>query len=31
MSYIKSVLQPNEQIVMIGSVHWIIYHRAFCS
>jgi len=28
MSYIKSVLQPNEQIVMIGRLHWIIYHRA---
>ena len=29
MSYMKSVLQPNEQIVMIGRLHWIIYHRAF--
>jgi uncharacterized membrane protein YdbT with pleckstrin-like domain len=28
MSYTKSVLQPNEQIVMIGKLHWIIYDRA---
>ena len=28
MSYIRSVLQPNEQIVMIGRLHWIIYGRA---
>ena len=25
MSYVKSILQPNEQIIMIGRLHWIIY------
>jgi uncharacterized membrane protein YdbT with pleckstrin-like domain len=31
MSYIKRVLQPDEKILMIGRVSWIIYHRAiFC-
>ena len=25
MSYIRSILQPNERIVMIGRLHWIIY------
>jgi uncharacterized membrane protein YdbT with pleckstrin-like domain len=28
MSYIKHVLQPGETIVMIGKLHWIVYHRA---
>jgi len=28
MSYTKSVLQQDEQIVMMGRLHWIIYHRA---
>lgn len=28
MSYAKSVLQPNERIVMIGKLHWIVYGRA---
>jgi uncharacterized membrane protein YdbT with pleckstrin-like domain len=28
MSYVKSALQPDEQIVMIGKLHWIIYGRA---
>jgi uncharacterized membrane protein YdbT with pleckstrin-like domain len=28
MSYIKSVLQPGEKIIMIGRLHWIIFHRA---
>src|ERR1039458_2807101 len=28
MSYVKSVLQPNEQIVMMGRLHWIVYNRA---
>ena len=28
MSYARSVLQPNEQIVMVGRLHWIIYARA---
>jgi len=25
MSYVRSVLQPNEQIIMIGKLHWIVY------
>ncbi len=29
MSYTKSVLQPNEQVVLQARLHWIIYHRAF--
>lgn len=28
MSYVKSALQPDEQIVIIGKLHWIIYGRA---
>ena len=28
MSYIKSVLQPNEQVVVFGRLHWIVYYRA---
>jgi uncharacterized membrane protein YdbT with pleckstrin-like domain len=28
MSYVKSALQPDEQMVMIGKLHWIIYDRA---
>ena len=28
MSYAKSVLQPNEHIIVIGRLHWIIYWRA---
>ena len=28
MSYAKSVLQPDEQIVVIGRLHWIVYYRA---
>jgi len=28
MSYAKSVLQPNEQLVLMGRLHWIIYSRA---
>ena len=28
MSYVKSVLQPNEHIIAIGRLHWIIYWRA---
>ena len=28
MSYIKSVLQPGEQVVAIGRLHWIVYYRA---
>jgi uncharacterized membrane protein YdbT with pleckstrin-like domain len=28
MSYAKSVLQPNEQLVMVGKLHWIIFSHA---
>ena len=28
MSYAKSVLQPNEHIIVMGRLHWIIYWRA---
>jgi uncharacterized membrane protein YdbT with pleckstrin-like domain len=28
MSYIKSVLQPNEKIVVVGRLHWIVYYWA---
>ncbi len=28
MSYTKSVLQPDEQVVVIGRLHWIVYYRA---
>ena len=28
MSYAKSVLQPNEQLVMVGKLHWIIFGHA---
>jgi uncharacterized membrane protein YdbT with pleckstrin-like domain len=28
MSYTKSVLQPDEQIVILGRLHWIVYYRA---
>jgi hypothetical protein len=28
MSYTKSVLQPDEQVVAIGRLHWIVYYRA---
>jgi membrane protein YdbS with pleckstrin-like domain len=28
MSYIKSVLQSDEQIIVIGRLHWIVYYRA---
>lgn len=28
MSYVRSVLQPGEQIKAIGKLHWIIYLRA---
>jgi uncharacterized membrane protein YdbT with pleckstrin-like domain len=28
MSYVKHVLQPDEQVVFVGKLHWIIYHRA---
>ena len=28
MSYVKSILQPNERIIIIGKLHWIIYIHA---
>ena len=28
MSYVKSVLQPGERIVIIGKLHWIVFGRA---
>jgi uncharacterized membrane protein YdbT with pleckstrin-like domain len=28
MSYIRSVLQPDEKIIVIGRLSWIVYHRA---
>jgi uncharacterized membrane protein YdbT with pleckstrin-like domain len=28
MSYVRSVLQPNEKILVIGRLHWIVYMQA---
>ena len=28
MSYVRSVLQPGEKVIMIGRLSWIVYHRA---
>jgi len=28
MSYVRSVLQPNENILVIGRLHWIVYMQA---
>ncbi|HTV36713.1 MAG TPA: PH domain-containing protein [Xanthobacteraceae bacterium] len=28
MSYIKHVLQPDEKVVFVGRLSWIVYHRA---
>jgi uncharacterized membrane protein YdbT with pleckstrin-like domain len=28
MSYIKHILQPDEKVVVIGRLHWIIYRHA---
>ena len=28
MSYVNSVLQPGERIVMRGHLHWIVYWQA---
>ena len=31
MSYVKSVLQPGEKLIVVGRLSWVIYHRAiFC-
>jgi uncharacterized membrane protein YdbT with pleckstrin-like domain len=27
VSYIRSILQPDEQVIMIGKLHWIVYGR----
>lgn len=29
MSYVKHILQPDEQVLVIGRLHWIIYWPAF--
>ncbi len=28
MSYVKHILQPDEKVVVIGRLHWIIYAHA---
>jgi len=28
MSYVKHVIQPGEQVVLVGRLSWIVYHRA---
>jgi uncharacterized membrane protein YdbT with pleckstrin-like domain len=28
MSYVKHIIQPGEEVVMIGHLHWIIYRNA---
>jgi len=28
MSYVKTVLQPGENLVMVGHLHWIVYWHA---
>ena len=28
MSYVNSVLQPGERIIVVGRLHWIIYWHA---
>jgi uncharacterized membrane protein YdbT with pleckstrin-like domain len=28
MSYVRSILQPNEKILVIGRLHWIVYMQA---
>jgi uncharacterized membrane protein YdbT with pleckstrin-like domain len=28
MSYVRSVLQPGEKVILIGRLSWIVYHRA---
>jgi len=28
MSYIRHVLQPDEKVIMVGRLSWIVYHRA---
>src|ERR1039458_8035283 len=28
VSYVRSVLQPNEKVLITGRLHWIVYIRA---
>lgn len=28
MAYVRHVIQPDEKIIMIGRLSWIVYHRA---
>jgi uncharacterized membrane protein YdbT with pleckstrin-like domain len=28
MSYVNSVLQPNEKVLIVGKLHWILYIKA---
>jgi uncharacterized membrane protein YdbT with pleckstrin-like domain len=28
MSYVRSILQPNEKVLIIGKLHWIVYWQA---
>ena len=28
MSYVRSILQPNEKILIVGKLHWIVYIRS---
>jgi uncharacterized membrane protein YdbT with pleckstrin-like domain len=28
MSYVRSILQPNEQVLVVGKLHWIIYIKS---
>lgn len=25
MSYVRSILQPNEQVLIVGKLHWVVY------
>jgi uncharacterized membrane protein YdbT with pleckstrin-like domain len=29
VSYVKSVLQPDERILRVGRIHWVVYLRPF--
>jgi uncharacterized membrane protein YdbT with pleckstrin-like domain len=28
MSYVRSILQPNERVLIVGKLHWIVYIRS---
>jgi uncharacterized membrane protein YdbT with pleckstrin-like domain len=30
VSYVKHILQPGEQVLVVGKLHWIIYLPAIC-